>query len=371
MVIAKHVLSRLTRPGRPAAPSPDFERGRAGRVAMPARRCRTRACVQVPRNIDSRGASIHTVGAWYVGKVAGSAKPSTSRREVTRARRCSAVGTSTRSTRRGERASPRDTATCSSAAASGASSSRAPSTRASSPTRCRSGRRSRSASRKLPQFDRAVQKLKRIYVSGAVECEIDDSGRILVPPDAPRPRAPDEGRPLGGRRQLRRALGQGRVGSALRDHRRRAAGHRGPPRGARAMSNRSSPCLACSRPTRRSSGSGRGEFDEVTDVKRFVHATVMRDEVVRALAPRGGGVYVDATLGGGGHTVAILEAEPQGARSSPSTGIAVAIAAAARAPRPGRRPRDPRARRTSRAMREQLDAPRRRRASTASARTSA
>jgi MraZ protein len=35
---------------------------------------------------------------------------------------------------------------------------------------------------KLPQFDRAVQKLKRIYVSGAVECEIDDSGRVLVPP---------------------------------------------------------------------------------------------------------------------------------------------------------------------------------------------
>lgn len=35
---------------------------------------------------------------------------------------------------------------------------------------------------KLPQFDRAVQKLKRIYVSGAVECEIDDVGRVLVPP---------------------------------------------------------------------------------------------------------------------------------------------------------------------------------------------
>ncbi len=35
---------------------------------------------------------------------------------------------------------------------------------------------------KLPQFDKAVQKLKRIYVSGAVECEVDDSGRILVPP---------------------------------------------------------------------------------------------------------------------------------------------------------------------------------------------
>ena len=35
---------------------------------------------------------------------------------------------------------------------------------------------------KLPQFDRAVQKLRRIYVSGAVECEVDESGRILVPP---------------------------------------------------------------------------------------------------------------------------------------------------------------------------------------------
>jgi MraZ protein len=35
---------------------------------------------------------------------------------------------------------------------------------------------------KLPRFDPAVQQLKRIYVSGAVECEIDDSGRILIPP---------------------------------------------------------------------------------------------------------------------------------------------------------------------------------------------
>src|ERR1019366_1916903 len=35
---------------------------------------------------------------------------------------------------------------------------------------------------KLPQFDRAVQKLKRIYLSGAVECDVDESGRILVPP---------------------------------------------------------------------------------------------------------------------------------------------------------------------------------------------
>jgi 16S rRNA (cytosine1402-N4)-methyltransferase len=50
---------------------------------------------------------------------------------------------------------------------------------------------------------------------------------------------------------------------------------------------------------------------EVSDVKRFEHATVMRDEVVRVLAPRPGGLYVDATLGAGGHTVALLEAEPK------------------------------------------------------------
>ncbi|MEZ4288221.1 MAG: division/cell wall cluster transcriptional repressor MraZ [Polyangiales bacterium] len=33
----------------------------------------------------------------------------------------------------------------------------------------------------LPQFDRNVSKLKRIYVSGAVECDLDKMGRVLVP----------------------------------------------------------------------------------------------------------------------------------------------------------------------------------------------
>lgn len=46
-----------------------------------------------------------------------------------------------------------------------------------------------------------------------------------------------------------------------------------------------------------------------TDVS-FAHTTVMKHEVVLALAPVDGGVYVDATLGGGGHTEAILETAP-------------------------------------------------------------
>lgn len=34
----------------------------------------------------------------------------------------------------------------------------------------------------LPSFDKSVATLKRIYVSGAVECEIDKLGRLLLPP---------------------------------------------------------------------------------------------------------------------------------------------------------------------------------------------
>ncbi len=55
----------------------------------------------------------------------------------------------------------------------------------------------------------------------------------------------------------------------------------------------------------------RDDPGEVSDVKRYEHATVMRDEVVRALSPRPGGTYADVTLGAGGHTVALLEAAPK------------------------------------------------------------
>jgi 16S rRNA (cytosine1402-N4)-methyltransferase len=43
-------------------------------------------------------------------------------------------------------------------------------------------------------------------------------------------------------------------------------------------------------------------------MSEFVHATVLLRETVDGVAPRAGGVYVDATLGGAGHTEAMLEA---------------------------------------------------------------
>ncbi|SIT00110.1 16S rRNA (cytosine(1402)-N(4))-methyltransferase RsmH [Alicyclobacillus vulcanalis] len=46
----------------------------------------------------------------------------------------------------------------------------------------------------------------------------------------------------------------------------------------------------------------------------FAHESVLLEEAVEALLPRPGGVYVDATLGGGGHTERILErSAPDGA----------------------------------------------------------
>jgi 16S rRNA (cytosine1402-N4)-methyltransferase len=48
--------------------------------------------------------------------------------------------------------------------------------------------------------------------------------------------------------------------------------------------------------------------DEEIGVRTFAHTTVMKDEVIAALAPRPGGLYVDVTLGGGGHAEAICEA---------------------------------------------------------------
>jgi 16S rRNA (cytosine1402-N4)-methyltransferase len=43
-------------------------------------------------------------------------------------------------------------------------------------------------------------------------------------------------------------------------------------------------------------------------MERFVHESVMVQETLDALCPRSGGVYADATVGGGGHSQAILDA---------------------------------------------------------------
>ena len=40
----------------------------------------------------------------------------------------------------------------------------------------------------------------------------------------------------------------------------------------------------------------------------FQHTTVMRTEVIQALAPRDGAIYVDCTVGAGGHAEGLLEA---------------------------------------------------------------
>src|SRR3954471_14437903 len=46
----------------------------------------------------------------------------------------------------------------------------------------------------------------------------------------------------------------------------------------------------------------------------FVHATVMPEETLALLRPRSGGVYCDATLGGGGHAERILQASAPAGR---------------------------------------------------------
>lgn len=50
-------------------------------------------------------------------------------------------------------------------------------------------------------------------------------------------------------------------------------------------------------------------FDSM-EPQAFVHETVMRAEVVQALAVPSAGIVVDVTTGGGGHTEGILEANP-------------------------------------------------------------
>ena len=46
------------------------------------------------------------------------------------------------------------------------------------------------------------------------------------------------------------------------------------------------------------------------EVPTYAHTTVLRSETVSLLGVRAGGLYIDATIGGGGHAEAILETSP-------------------------------------------------------------
>ena len=52
------------------------------------------------------------------------------------------------------------------------------------------------------------------------------------------------------------------------------------------------------------------ESEEVENETEFDHRAVMKAEIVAALAPREGGLYLDATLGRGGHASGLLDAAP-------------------------------------------------------------
>ncbi len=89
-------------------------------------------------------------------------------------------------------------------------------------------------------------------------------------------------------------------------------------------------CVVCSLPagtggalnSARSAGGSRGiqpgtfppagglQMTQPHDESEFIHEPVMRDEVVELFAPVPGGPVIDATLGGAGHAVALLEAHP-------------------------------------------------------------
>ncbi|MBK7583042.1 MAG: 16S rRNA (cytosine(1402)-N(4))-methyltransferase RsmH [Myxococcales bacterium] len=67
----------------------------------------------------------------------------------------------------------------------------------------------------------------------------------------------------------------------------------------------------------------------IDETPSFEHVTVMAAEVVQALAPERGGVYLDVTAGGGGHSAAILS-QAQNARVIAFDRDPVAVAAAQR-----------------------------------------
>ncbi len=83
----------------------------------------------------------------------------------------------------------------------------------------------------------------------------------------------------------------------------RAAGRRCP-RNAEGFRDPSDARAAMSGPFEEASLEG----ERKTNGVEFAHQTVLRDEVVELLAPKAGNRIIDATLGGGGHAEALLDA---------------------------------------------------------------
>lgn len=63
-------------------------------------------------------------------------------------------------------------------------------------------------------------------------------------------------------------------------------------------------------PTDLTDSADRPESVDVSPSAEWGHVSVLREESIAGLAPRSGGLYLDATLGAGGHTAALLAACP-------------------------------------------------------------
>ncbi len=142
----------------------------------------------------------------------------------------------------------------------------------------------------LPSFDPNIVRFRRLYVSAAIECELDKAGRVLGLAGDARKGFARKGRHLGGNGSHGRALGEREVGRSV-DSR---SGGRG------------------SVPEGRDGAHPRMTIEMTTTDERpvFEHVTVMAGEVLEALEPARGGVFLDVTAGGGGHSAAILAAGP-------------------------------------------------------------
>ncbi len=146
----------------------------------------------------------------------------------------------------------------------------------------------------LPQFDSNVVAFRRRYLSAAVECDLDKAGPDPHPAVPPRARGPHEGRAVGGHGPDDRALVAGTVEGRSADERGRASELQERDRGAVPPMN-----VVNVVPMHLPPPPPRPRSEQ--------HISVLGREVLAALSPVSEGVYVDATLGAGGHTATILE----------------------------------------------------------------